>query len=347
MMRAVLLSRAVDLYLGDCARRGLAHETRRTYRRILWALCDALPNDTFVSDVQPVDCEHFVDRWQDSAASTLRLSVTAVKGLFAYLIREGHLEKSPAATLQLPRRLRPEDVDVVTVKASDVMALFRACGTWQEFLCVSVAVFLGPRRRAISRARLRDVDFERGTIRFREKGGKVAIKPMPDQLVMILELAREQGVWATQDDYLVPNRRPARNPERSHKVIYDTVRKVADRAGVRAHVHALRAAFAVQYLETHEGDLEALKHLLGHARYETTEVYLRRLNRSRSMERVRDLSWGAVLPPYRGMPPAGFEPALPESAAGKPKSGDAERLIPDVLRAKLEELRKSGNRERT
>ena len=48
-------------------------------------------------------------------------------------------------------------------------------------------------------------------------------------------------------------------------------------------------------------DLPALKELMGHARMETTLVYLRRKDKSRAMEVVRDLSWGGagrfVFPP--------------------------------------------------
>jgi hypothetical protein len=54
-----------------------------------------------------------------------------------------------------------------------------------------------------------------------------------------------------------------------------------------------RTAFAVQFLETHIGDLEALQALMGHKRIETTQVCLRRLDREKAMDRVRDLSWGS------------------------------------------------------
>jgi hypothetical protein len=47
--------------------------------------------------------------------------------------------------------------------------------------------------------------------------------------------------------------------------------------------------------------VEALKELMGHTRLDTTQVYLRKLNKSRAMERVRDLDWGetALLPGLR------------------------------------------------
>jgi len=155
-------------------------------------------------------------------------------------------------------------------------------------------------------------------MRFQEKGGKVVVKPMPDELVAILRAAWESSEVAVgPDEYVIPNRRPAsvRRAERSPKVIWETVRRVAGRADVRSHAHALRAAFAVRFDEAHPDQLLALKDLLGHARLETTLVYLRRRKKQLAMERVRDLSWGSVggfvLQPNAVEAHTGFEPVLP------------------------------------
>ena len=120
------------------------------------------------------------------------------------------------------------------------------------------------------------------------------VKPLPDEYVEILRAAQSEGVWKRPDDYLIPNRRPGavRRAERSDKVIWETVRKVAARARVTSTVHALRAAFAVQFDEANPDQLIALKELMGHERIETTLVYLRRKNRAKAMEAVRTLSWG-------------------------------------------------------
>ena len=82
-----------------------------------------------------------------------------------------------------------------------------------------------------------------------------------------------------------------RKGDRDDRVIRRIIKRVAARAGVEAHVHALRAAFAVYYLERFPGDVEALKELLGHRSIATTQVYLRKLDRANAMERVRGLSW--------------------------------------------------------
>jgi hypothetical protein len=47
---------------------------------------------------------------------------------------------------------------------------------------------------------------------------------------------------------------------------------------------------------------------MGHSKMETTEIYLRRLNRERAMERVRDLSWGSPFAAIALKARTGFEP---------------------------------------
>jgi hypothetical protein len=62
----------------------------------------------------------------------------------------------------------------------------------------------------------------------------VIVKPLPNELREILLRIAESGlVPASPRDYVIPNRRRARNPERSPTVIYQT--SSGGRAGVNAH----------------------------------------------------------------------------------------------------------------
>jgi integrase len=97
---------------------------------------------------------------------------------------------------------------VVTVSAEDVGRMLDACETWQEYLCLTTAVYLGARRRALARVCRRDVDLENGTIRFVEKGPKIITKPLPDEYAQILWAAQAAGIWKSDDAYLIPNPRP-------------------------------------------------------------------------------------------------------------------------------------------
>jgi hypothetical protein len=50
---------------------------------------------------------------------------------------------------------------------------------------------------------------------------------------------------------------------------------------------------------------------MNHSRIDTTQVYLRALNKSKAMEAVRDLSWGPGLQPQAVEAHTGFEPVPP------------------------------------
>jgi integrase len=313
----VRLSRAIDLWVGELARAGRTPSTRASYERYLFKFVTQLERsrpDVDAREVTTNDCRAFLDRWNGRTASTVCSIHSALSGLFRWLYLEGEIDVNPMVRIPRPRRPRPDDVDVVIVTPGDVERMLRASEDWQELLCMAVLSYLGPRRDSASRLRWRDVDLDAGTIRFREKGSKVSVKPMPHELHGILRSASQSGqVKCGPDDYVIPNRRPGavRRGERSNKIIWETVLRVAERVGVRATVHALRRAFAVAFLTSHPGAIEALQALMNHARIDTTQVYLRALNRSKAMEAVRDLSWGLGFQPEAVKAHTGFEPVPP------------------------------------
>ena len=139
-------------------------------------------------------------------------------------------------------------------------------------------------------------------MRFYEKGAKVIVKPLPNEYAKLLARAIAAGaIGASPAAYVIPMARAqSRQTVRDDRVIWRTVKRLGRRAGVEVHPHSLRAAFAVQFLETHPGELEALQRLLGHSKIETTQIYLRRLDNERQMDRVRDLSWGTRFGDFLG-----------------------------------------------
>jgi integrase len=136
-------------------------------------------------------------------------------------------------------------------------------------------------------------------MRFKEKGGKVIWKPVPDELRATLDAAIEAGAIVKPTDFLVPpapyafysEAVLAGKAERDDRCIWEIVRSIGAKAGVRTHVHALRAAFAVFYLERNPADLKGLQEILGHSSIATTAIYLRKLEKATAMEPVRGLSW--------------------------------------------------------
>ncbi len=243
--RPLRVGEAIDLYLGELARRGKSPRTRDAYGRKLNKLADEV-RDAYVHEIELADYERFLNRWIDSAPSTLASSVSTVKEFSKFLWERRHTSEHVAFPLRRPPRPRPEDLDVVTVTAEDVGRMLDACETWQEWLCLTTAIYLGARRGALGSVRRRDVDLEHGTVRFVEKGPRIITKPLPDEYAEILRAAEAAGVWRSPDAHLVPNRRPGavRRAERSDKV--DLGDDQEDRAPCRRRLHGSRAAGRVR-----------------------------------------------------------------------------------------------------
>jgi hypothetical protein len=229
----------------------------------------------------------------------------------------------------------------VTVSTDDVRKLLAACEGWTERLTLYVAVYAGARRHALSQLRLSDFDRAEGKIRFREKGGKIIWKPIADELANLIEAAIAARVYKdgialladadrSADPYLIPPESKLQKVNRDDRVIWRVVKRVADRAGVETHVHALRAAFAVLVLEQFENPYMA-QQALGHVNPQTTQVYLRKLDKQAVMEPLRDLSWDD--------PPEGRDSV--RVSAGGPRcipSGGAETDDLGALRAQIADL---------
>ena len=197
-----------------CSRRSNP-STRASYERYLHKFLGQLERkspDVHVREVTTDDCRHFLDGWIERSPSTVCSIHSALSGLFKWLYLEGEIDANPMVRIPRPRRPRPDDLDVVIVTPADVERMLGAARDWQEFLCMSVLAYLGPRRVSASRLRWRDVDLEEGTLRFREKGNKgnkVSVKPMPHELHEILRAAHGSGQLRCEaDDYVIPNRLP-------------------------------------------------------------------------------------------------------------------------------------------
>jgi integrase len=133
-----------------------------------------------------------------------------------------------------PRRPSPDDLDVTTVSGADVRRLFDACETWTDLLCLSTLAYLGPRRKAASKVRRRDVDLNRGTMRFREKGQKIITKPIPQEFADLLRVAIDAGaIGASPESYMIPMPRGQRREgDRNDRIIWRTVKNLGEHAGV-------------------------------------------------------------------------------------------------------------------
>lgn len=207
-----------------------------------------------------------------SGRSLARL-LSAVRGLYRYLVREGRCRHDPAVGLsppkgerRLPRALDTDRAMQLLDGAVDNDSIARRDQAMLELLYSS-----GLRLGELVGLDLADLDLAAGLVRVTGKGNKTRLLPVGRQAREALRLwLRERPQLEPRDDALFVGARGARIHPR-------TVRQQVRQAGARAlgqhlHPHMLRHSFASHLLESSQ-DLRAVQELLGHADIGTTQIY--------------------------------------------------------------------------
>ena len=204
-----------------------------------------------------------------------------VQQFFSWLRRNGLVDTNPASDLSMPRpdRRLPE----ATLTAAE-MTLILACPDVKRPLglrdrsVLEVFYSCGVRRSELIDLRLRDIDFDRGTVFVRcGKGAKDRYVPIGERALFWLRLYVELA-------------RPGFDPEGRTDVLFLSsvgtalcpdwlsrkVRRYLADAGVhkKGSCHLLRHTVATLMLEG-GADIRYVAEMLGHARLETTQRYTR------------------------------------------------------------------------
>ena len=207
-----------------------------------------------------------------SGRSLARL-LSAVRGLYRYLLREGRCQHDPAIGLAPPkgeRRLpRVLDADrAMQLLDAPVENDFVAC---RDHAMLELLYSSGLRLGELVGLNLADLDLAEGLVRVLGKGNKTRLLPVGRQAREALRAWLPQRLQGRPvDDALFIGQRGARIHPR-------TVRQRVREAGVRElgqhlHPHMLRHSFASHILESSQ-DLRAVQELLGHADIATTQIY--------------------------------------------------------------------------
>ena len=211
---------------------------------------------------------------QGRSPASIARRLSAVRSLFAGLVRAGLLEANPAAGVHGPKRRRrlPKSVAV-----DDMARLLDHCPEdvleVRDRALFELAYSSGLRLSELVRLDLEDVDLASGAARVHGKGGKVRDVPVGRKAVEALQrwLPLRASLAAQEESALFVGRTGGRLGARS---IQKRLRRWARRAGLDQpiHPHRLRHACATHLLES-SGDLRAVQELLGHADIATTQVY--------------------------------------------------------------------------
>ena len=199
--------------------------------------------------------------------------LSALRGFFDYLIREGVIKANPAAEIRAPKAAKrlPKTLDVDQVaslmerRATDDLAR-------RDLAMIELLYSSGLRLAELAGLDVTDLDLADRTVRVLGKGSKTRILPVGKQAIAALRawLADRAGFAKGASALFI-----GRNGDRlGARAIQKRIGRWATAAGlgVPLHPHLLRHSFATHLLESSR-DLRGVQELLGHADISTTQVY--------------------------------------------------------------------------
>ncbi|HBX55386.1 tyrosine recombinase XerC [Pseudomonas sp. UBA2684] len=207
-----------------------------------------------------------------SSRSLARL-LSATRGLYRYLIREGHCQADPASGLTPPKgeRRLPKTLD------ADRTAQLLDGAVEDDFIARRDQAMLelfyssGLRLSELVGLNLDGLDLSAGLVRVLGKGSKTRELPVGRMARQALEQWLPLRALARPSDGAVFISQQGRRL--GPRAVQLRVRQAGVRElGQHLHPHMLRHSFASHMLESSQ-DLRAVQELLGHADIATTQVY--------------------------------------------------------------------------
>lgn len=228
------------------------------------------------NQIAPADVRSIIAEQHREGISgrSLARRLSALRGLYNYLIKLGRAKINPAADIlapkdkkALPATLNPDEVSRLLKKnVNDPM------------VCRDLAMFelmysSGLRLAELVSLDLVDLDLSVEQVRVTGKGGKTRDLPVGKPAIEAINkwLGFRRSLPGADDTALFLSSRGKRIAPRTVQM---RLKKLAETQGLKrdCYPHMLRHSFASHLLES-SGDLRTVQELLGHADISTTQIY--------------------------------------------------------------------------
>ena len=270
----------IDEYLvGLQIERGAALNTLAAYRRDLKGFESFLTRERrAIGDVGVTDLSRYLGglRRRGLGGRSIARHLSAVRGLYRFLLEAGRVPGDPTQHLDSPRPARrlPR-----TLSMADAASLVEAPDATRpdglrDRALLELLYASGLRASEVLGLRIEDVNFKAGYVIVIGKGDRQRLVPAGaralDWVRRYLTTIRPRQV-RRECPALFLNRSGG---AMSRQALWGLIRRAARRAGLRAAVspHTLRHSFASHLLER-GADLRSVQAMLGHVDISTTQIY--------------------------------------------------------------------------
>lgn len=271
---------AISLYLDYAAtQRRMSPLTLKAYREELERF-DGYLQRLGITDVEDITCRE-PRQWQascmqDGAAprSILRM-LAALRGWHKYMHRRGWVETDFMAKVSSPKvpKTQPtffKEREVERIYDADIFP--DTFDGKRDRLLLRLLYETGMRRSEAAGLRLSAIDYSARTIKVLGKRNKERYIPVEDELLKtISDFVALRSTLPCIDDHLFVSENGS--PVNGNK-IYSIVRRYMSTLSNADHIspHVFRHSFATHILNR-GGNIDAIKHLLGHSSLDATEIY--------------------------------------------------------------------------
>ena len=269
----------VDGYLRHLGlERRLSPHTSTNYARDLRALAEFAERGN-LDDWQRIDSQHvrmFAARSHAGGLSprSVQRRLSAARGFFNYLVREGVVKSNPAVDIRAPKAAKrlPGTLDVdqlnqlLDIPGEDVLAV-------RDRAIMELFYSSGLRLDELVGLDVTRLDLADRMVRVLGKGSKTRIVPVGRKAIEAIRewLKVRNGIAKPDDSALFVGQNGTRL---KHRAIQLRIAYWAKRKGLpsRVYPHLFRHSFATHLLES-STDLRGVQELLGHADISTTQIY--------------------------------------------------------------------------
>ncbi|RLA09100.1 MAG: tyrosine recombinase XerC [Gammaproteobacteria bacterium] len=208
------------------------------------------------------------------SGKTIGRCLSALRGLYNYLAREGLCQHNPAHKISAPKSVQKLPTTLDVDQASQLLdGEFSDPLQLRDRAMMELFYSSGLRLSELQQLDLTDIDMATASVNVVGKSNRQRILPVGSKAILALQRwykARPQLADDNEQAIFVSQR----GTRISRRAIQSRLRHWSKKQGLRQplHPHMLRHSFASHMLES-SGDLRAVQELLGHANLATTQIY--------------------------------------------------------------------------